>query len=142
MMKVFRPLYPVLLLLVFCFSGCTQKAPATPPSKEEVYHFFMDKMKQAATAGGYLNYRLTIDKYNQNLLTGTCTVEDETVPCFVIRIDRTEYLDNYTGSYVSTFKNDVYHLYRDNRGHLAVADYAAGQTSTEQRHRIWRGNRL
>lgn len=142
MMKAVRLPYLILLMFISFTFSCTQKAPDVAPSKEEVYHFFMSRMKQAAKAGGYLNYRLTINKFTQDIVPEQCNVQDENVPCFTVYIDRTETLDNYTGSYVSTFKNDVYHLYRDEKGHLAIADHDAGQTSTEQRHRAWRGNRL
>jgi|SRR5476651_1052490 len=132
MIKTLFICYAVLLFLpVACQSPID---PAKQPDKEEIYNFFVDQLKQTAKASGYLGYGMVI-----NGLSVDGPVKELSVPnignvtCFNIKINRTEYLDNYTGRYTSIFTNDYYQFYRDEYGHLAVASHIAGQTSTTMR---------
>lgn len=120
--------------------GCGKKTADTPPDQKEVYKFFQKKMEQTATASGYLKYKLVINRLRQ-AAPAKKTVEDVgTVPVFPIKVDRTEYYDNYTGTYVTTFTDDEFELYRDEDGDLEIADHNAGPTNTEQKGRSWQGN--
>jgi len=132
MIKMLFARYTMLLILPILAFACDTNIDTTkPPDRKEIYNFFVNQLKQTAKASGYLKYSMVI-----NNLSVDGPVKEFSVPnvgkvtCFSIKIDRTEYLDNYTGRYTSIFTNDFYQLYRDEYGHLAVASHIAGQTST------------
>jgi hypothetical protein len=130
----------MLMVIAAGIFSCGKKTADTPPDQKEIYKFFQKQMEQTATASGYLKYKLVINKLKQAAPT-TKTVEDVgTVPVFPIKVDRTEYYDNYTGTYITTFTNDEFELYRNEKGDLAIATHTPGQTNTEQKGRGWQGN--
>lgn len=125
----------IYLIPVILLSACRSKTLSRIPDDKEVYNYFLDQLKQTAKAGGYLKYRLAINKLQRDTISGDCTTPDhENVSCFTISIDRTEYLDNYTGTYTTTFTGDVYHLYRKPDGKLGEVDHVAGAQNTVQDH--------
>jgi predicted small lipoprotein YifL len=138
-MKITICRYFVLAAIAISVFGCGKKKPDTPPDQKEVFNFFQKQMKQTATASGYLKYKLVINKLKQAAPAQKQVEDVGTVPVFPIKVDRTEYYDNYTGTYVTTFTDDEFDLYRDEQGDLAIADHNAGQTNTEQKGRGWQG---
>jgi len=131
-----------IVFLTLLFAACKQKSPGQPPNDKEVYNFFLDQMKQTAKASGYQSYKLEVGKIHKEASSQCATQDGEMVTCFGITIDRTEYYDNYTGTYVTKITNDVFRLYRDEYGKLAVASHIPGQTETEQKHRSWERDAL
>lgn len=135
---IFR--YFMLTAIVAGIFSCGKKAADTPPNQKEIYKFFQKQMEQTATASGYLKYKLVINRLKQAMPAKKTVADVGTVAVFPIEVDRTEYYDNYTGTYITTFTNDEFELYRDEQGDLAIADHNAGQTNTEQKGRGWQGN--
>lgn len=128
-------LVPVLLLAACHQRSQTPAYLAKVPDKKQVYNYFLGQLKQAAKAGGYLKYRLVINNLRIDTAAGNCTThQNASVTCFTIAINRTEYLDNYTGTYTTTYTGDVYRLYRDENGNLAEAEHTAGAQNTVQDH--------
>jgi hypothetical protein len=121
------------LFLLIILPACKPTTTSKPPSDKEIYNFFQEQLKQTAKASGFLNYKLTIDKLQQDTTVNKCTLRDRSaVPCYTLVINRTEYLDNYTGTYTTTYMGDVYHLYRNEYGKLAIIDHADGSVNTRQ----------
>ncbi|QKJ31260.1 hypothetical protein HQ865_16340 [Mucilaginibacter mali] len=105
------------------------------PDKKEIYNYFLNQLKQTAKASGYLKYRLVINRLQQDTVAGNCFTQNSgEVSCYTITIDRTEYLDNYTGTYTTTYTGDVYRLFRNDDGKLDVAGHTAGSQNTVQDH--------
>lgn len=119
-------------LFAICLAACSQ-GKNDSPSNFEVYKFFDRQLGQTASAGGYINYKVKIDRYQQAQPIETTTPDGNSITAYPVKIDRTEYLTGYHETYVSTFKGDEYQLYRDSKGNLVVLNHTAGQTETSKR---------
>lgn len=124
----------IVATTVLC-SGCTQKQgnAAHAPGKFELYKFFEKELRQTAKAGGYVNYKVKIDRVQQAEPLECNVPEEGAVTCYPFKIDRTEYLTGYHQTYVSKYVGDEYKIYRDREGRLKIFDHQAGQTETVER---------
>jgi|GEM_PF-4314981 len=121
------------MLLTVCLAACSLNKSGSSPSDFEIYQFFDKQLAQTARSGGYVNYKVKIDRYQQAQPSEGTTPDGNTVTTYPVKIDRTEYLTGYHETYVNTYKGDEYRLYRDDKGTLVVLSHIAGQTQTTQR---------